>query len=45
MATTLRPAGAPLSSISVTGASITRSASSWGLAIVAEQQMKMGSEP
>ena len=40
-----RPAGAPLSSISSTGASRTRSASSRGFAIVALAQMKIGSAP
>ena len=37
--------GAPLSSINVTGRSVSRSASSTGLAIVADVQMKTGDDP
>ena len=39
------PAGAPLSSMSFTGISSTRSVSSRGLPMVAEQQMNWGCAP
>ena len=41
----LSPAGAPFLSTSATGSSSSRSASSPGLAMVAEQQMNCGCEP
>jgi hypothetical protein len=41
----LSPAGAPLSSMSWTGISSTRSVSSRGLPMVAEQQMNWGCAP
>jgi hypothetical protein len=39
------PRGAPLSSTSSNGRSVRRSASSRGLAIVADEQTKIGSDP
>ncbi|MCZ7564157.1 MAG: hypothetical protein M5U08_10520 [Burkholderiales bacterium] len=42
---TLRPCGAPDSETVATGAPTSRSASSPGLAIVAEQRMKVGRVP
>ena len=39
------PRGAPLSSTSANGCSVSRSASSRGLAMVADEQMNFGSDP
>ncbi len=39
------PRGAPLSVTSANGCSVSRSASSCGFAIVAEEQMNTGAEP
>ncbi len=42
---TFSPRGAPLRSTSSNGASVSRSASSRGFAIVADEQMNTGCEP